>query len=424
MLGAAMLWLTTVAQAQSQTADTTEQMFSFSAYGTVGLAHSSEKKADFIANDLQLRGAGRNANWSAEVDSRIGAQMTAKFTPQLSGIVQITSEQRYDGSYRPEIEWLNVKYDVTPDLSIRAGRIVLPFYLQSDSRKVGYAIPWVRPPVEVYSLIPLTRSDGMDLNWRSTHGNLINSVQVAYGRSSIRIPEDEVVGGKVTARKGFGVTDTVEYGNASLRASFFTTEGSISAYEQLINGYRSLAGALSGINPALAAQSAALASKYDPMNKTWRLFTVGASYDPGKWFVMGEYGVVDTDSIYGKRAGWHLTGGYRVGKWTPYLTYAQALLKSNASDSGLNVPAAYGPYATAASGLNAALNRQLANAPVQNTISVGVRWDVAKNMALKAQYDYTQVGKGSPGSLDHQIDGEFNYGGKYRVFSVVLDFLL
>ena len=123
-----------------------ESIFSFSGFGTVGLAHSSEKRADFIANDLQLRGAGRNGKWSAEVDSRIGVQLDAKFNSQLSAVLQVTSEQRYDGSYKPELEWANIKYQITPDLSVRAGRIVLPTFLLSDSRKVGYASPWVRPP--------------------------------------------------------------------------------------------------------------------------------------------------------------------------------------------------------------------------------------------------------------------------------------
>ena len=90
------------------------------------------------------------------MDSRVGAQLNARFSPQVSAIVQVTSEQRYDGTYRPEVEWANIKYDVTPDFSIRAGRTVLPSFMVSDYRKVGYATPWVRPPVEVYSLMPLT----------------------------------------------------------------------------------------------------------------------------------------------------------------------------------------------------------------------------------------------------------------------------
>ena len=127
---------------------------------------------------------------------------------------------------------------------------------------------------------------------------------------------------------------------------------------------------------------------------------------------MGEYGIVDTRSIYGKRSGWYVTGGYRIGKFTPYVSYAAARLKSNSSDPG--VPGAVP--------LNNALNAQLGSAPVQQTATVGVRWDFVKNAAIKIQYDQTNIGKGSPGSLDHPT-GDFVSGGKFRVFSITADFL-
>ncbi len=392
----------------AQSNDSTNAIFSLSGFGTVGLAHSSEKRADFIANDLQLRGAGRNASWSAEVDTRIGVQLDARFNSQLSAVLQVTSEQRYDGSYKPELEWANVKYQITPDFSVRAGRIVLPTFLLSDSRKVGYASPWVRPPVEVYSLIPLTRSDGIDVNWRQRFGEVNNNVQVTYGRSSARIPEDEGVGGKVAGKNGFGISDTLEYGPTTVRFSYLRTDGTITLYKQLFDGYRGFAMAV----PALAPQVAALINKYEPNNKPFSILTIGASYDPGKWFVMGEYGIVDTQSIYGKRSGWYVTSGYRIGKFTPYISYAAARLNSNSSDPGVSgaVP------------LNDALNEQLASAPVQQTASVGVRWDFAKNTALKIQYDQTKIDKGSPGSLDHPTS-DFVPGGKFRVFSITADFL-
>lgn len=80
------------------------------------------------------------------MDSRIGGQADARFTSQTSGVIQVISEQREDASYRPEIECANLKYELTPDLSVRVGRFVLGAFMQADSRKVGYSYPWVRPP--------------------------------------------------------------------------------------------------------------------------------------------------------------------------------------------------------------------------------------------------------------------------------------
>ena len=302
----------------------------------------------------------------------------------------------------------NVKYQITPDLSVRAGRIVLPIFLHSDSRKVGYAMPWVRPPVELYSLLPLSRITGVDSSWRGYLGSANNTLQVVYGSGSARLPEDEVKGGKLDADDGWGVTDTFEYGNTTLRATYLRVHGTITSYNQLFDGYRTYA----ALVPVLALQTNALIDKYEPNNKIFTVFAIGASYNPGKWFVMGEYGVADTNSLYGKRSGWYMTSGYRIRDVTPYLTYAESHLDSNSYDAGV-------PGATT---LNAELNTQLSAAPVQKTISVGMRWDCANNLALKVQYDYTDIADGSPGTLDHQTSAYQN-GGQFHVYSIVLDFL-
>lgn len=389
-----------------------EPMWSLSGYGTVGLAHSTEHKADFVAHDLQRRGAGRHANWSAEVDSRVGAQLDGRFSSALSGVVQVTSEQRYDGSYKPEIEWANLKYQFTPDVSLRAGRIVLPTFLLSDSRKVGYSSPWVRPPVEVYSLVPMTRLDGVDGTWRHSFGDFHNTMQVAYGKSTARMPDDE--GGKVEVENGMGISNTLEYGASTLHFTYIRARGSISSYDPLFNGYRQVA----AMAPPLAPYVNHVIDKYEADDKPFSIFTIGASYNPGKWFVMGEYGIIDTHSVYGRRSGWYVSGGYRFGTVTPYVTYAAAHRNSNSSDPGIPNPGNNPLIA----GLNAELNEQLSAASVQKTISLGVRWDCAKNLALKMQYDRTNIGSGSPGSLDHQSD-DYVEGGKFRVFSITADFL-
>src|ERR1700684_422544 len=103
--------------------DSGSSVFSFSGFGTVGETHSSEDKADFTASIFQPNGAGHTRIWSPEVDSLIGGQ--------LSAVVQVIAQQNYDGTYRPHVEWANVKYQFTPDLSARIGRVELPTFLFS-----------------------------------------------------------------------------------------------------------------------------------------------------------------------------------------------------------------------------------------------------------------------------------------------------
>ena len=93
------------AGARAQEAET--PLFSFNGFGTLGVAHSSEDKADFTSSIFKPNGAGYSHAWSADVDSLIGRQVTANFTPKLSAVLQVISEQNYDNSYRPHVEWAN-----------------------------------------------------------------------------------------------------------------------------------------------------------------------------------------------------------------------------------------------------------------------------------------------------------------------------
>jgi hypothetical protein len=383
-------------------------MFSFDGFGTLGLVHSSENKADFISSGLRPSGAGYSRAWSADVDSRIGAQLTARFTPQISAVVQLIAEQRYDNSYLPTVEWANVKYQFTPDFGIRAGRIVLPSFLLSDSRKVAYAIPWVRPPVEVYSLIPFSNSDGVDASYRAHIGEFRHTMQASYGNSEFKLPAGR---GAAKAKNFWGAAYTADYGAATAHISYHETRLTIETFKPLTDAFRQF-----------GAEGAALADKYDVNNKPATFIGIGGMYNPGDWFAIGEWGSVNTHSVRGKQTAWYASGGYRIGKFTPYVTYAQMKANSNTSDPGLTLSGLPPSLAGLAAGLNARLNAVLGVIPVQKTISVGGRWDFAKNTALKLQFDHTRVGAGSPGTLINTQPG-FQPGGRYNLFSASIDFV-
>ncbi len=139
----------------------------FNGFGTLGLVHSDEGQADFVSNLFAPEGAGHTRAWSPEVDSRLGLQLTAQLHPRLTGVLQLVTEQRYDNTYAPVVEWANFKYDLTPNLNVRVGRMKQSLFLTSEYRKVGYALPWVRPPEEVYRMLPVTNFDGIDLSSRT-----------------------------------------------------------------------------------------------------------------------------------------------------------------------------------------------------------------------------------------------------------------
>ncbi|QBZ90355.1 hypothetical protein EPZ47_17085 [Pseudomonas viciae] len=383
-------------------------MFSLSTFGTVGIVHSSERKADFTSTIFKPNGAGHSRSWSADVDSLMGAQVIATFTPQLSAVVQVISEQRYDNSYRPFVEWANIKYQFTPDFSARVGRTVLPVFLLSDTRKVGYTLPWVRPPMEVYSLIPITSSDGVDLSYRFHVDELTNTVQGNYGQHDSRQPDGA---GKAMARNLWGITNTTEFGALTTRITYMKTDLTVEQFNSLFDTFR-----------AFGAEGNAIAKRYDSNDTPVGFFGIGASYDPGDWFVMSEWGRLDSRSALGTTSAWYVSGGYRVEAFTPYITYARSRTESETSASGLTVSTLPPAFAEAAVGLNGALNTILGSGEGRQTLSLGVRWDFTKNMDAKLQYDHTRLKGNSVGPLINP-QPDFEPGGSFSVISLAVDFV-
>jgi hypothetical protein len=405
VLAMLMLWHPSGCIAGS--ADPDPSMFAFNAFGTLGVVHSSESQADFVSSNAKPSGAGYSHEWSADVDSRFGAQLTANVTSQLSAVLQLVTEQNYANSYRPEVEWANIKYQLTTDFDVRIGRIELPLFLVSDARKVGFVNPWVRPPGEVYNIEPITNNDGVDLSYRLHLGDTTTTMTGEYGRSyRIDFPLHE----SAEAHDLRALIIKTEYGAALFNLSYVAAHVTLDPKIALFQGFAEL-------GPA----GEAIADKYDLINKLVTIVSAGASYDPGKWFATAEWTQFDSRSFAGVSTGWYLSGGYRIAKFTPFLTYS-ALTATPTSAAGLN-PAALPPYlAGTATALNAGLNDVLGTRPVQRTVSAGSRWDFARNLDLKLQIDHTRLGPGSPGELVNVQPG-FRYGGTVNLFSAAIDFV-
>lgn len=380
----------------------------FSGFGTLAAVHSSERNADFVGTIFQPNGAGATRGWAYGVDSKLGGQLDARFNDRLSAVLQVVSQHNSDNSYRPKVEWANLKFQATPELSVRVGRIAAPSFLVSDSRFVGYAQPWVRPPVEVYGVNPITSNDGVDLSWRRQFGSVGNTLQAYYGTATARLET-----GQAKSRGGWGLYDSVQMGDLTLRAGYSANklDLEIASVDQLLAGISQF-GAVPG---PIGAQAKALAQKYSTSGMKTGAYSLAASYDPGQWFATAEFVDFKGAGILADSRSWYVTGGYRFGSITPYATYART--KSSVSaEAGIPLPAA----APVNAGLNATLNNQFNGS--QHTASAGVRWDFMKNTAVKAQYDRVKHDSGSAGRLAHPLPA-FVRGGSYNLFSVALDFV-
>lgn len=382
--------------------------WSLGGFGSLGLTHASIRSADFTSSIMKYSGAGHTDRWSPHVDTRIGLQADLAIGQEWSAVVQAVSEQRSDGSYRPVLEWANLRYQATPGLALRVGRIALPIFLAADYRKVGYAYPWVRPPVEVYNAIPLTNSDGVDASYRWRHGAVKNVTEAFYGRTRKALWDNATLDAVGVA----GISHTASAGNLSVRASALTGRMTIDIARPLFDAYRQYGG----------AAGAALAERYDVDGRRVRATSLGLNYDPGAWFVMAELGRIKTGSYLGDTYTGYASAGYRLGDLTPHVSWAAVDPDSPTRDPGLAPGALPAPLRPAAALANARLNWLLSTIAIQSTVSLGARWDLSPGAALKVQYDRTRPSHGSRGSLVN-VQDDFTSDQTVHVASVVLDFV-
>ncbi|MET0980795.1 MAG: hypothetical protein ABWY02_01745 [Telluria sp.] len=381
--------------------------WTFSGFGTVGVVHSDEKGADFTASAMKADGAGRTSAWSRHVDSTLGAQLDFTFNPRWSAVVQVVSEQQLDHSYRPRVEWANIKYQATPELALRLGRIALPRFIAADYRKVGYAYPWARMPLEVYGVLPITNSDGADMTWHWEGDAVHSTTQAFYGHTDMPLARRAHLRGKAIA----GLSHTVERGAFSARASLLTTRITLTLFPELFQGLN-----------AFGPQGRDIARRVATDDKRARAMSIGLSYDPGQWFVTGEAGRSKVKSYLGSTRSVYASAGYRQGDFTPYAGYARVWGTPPADVAPLPLAGLPRPQAVAGATLNAGVAALLRTVPSQTTLSAGLRWDVAQNMALKLQHERVTPRSGSRGMLINPAPS-FRSGRTAQVSSVLLDFV-
>lgn len=384
--------------------------FKVSGFGTLAATRSSEKNADFITNYSEPKGPGFTRSFDLGVDSRVGLQFDVKFSERFSAVVQGISEHRYDDTYTPYLNMAHLKFQALPGLAFRAGRIPYSAYLISDYQKVGYATPWVRPPVEVYQFNPITSIDGGDLTWQASAGQVAFSGQLVAGSASVKIPQSGVEA-RFKVNDFVGASLAASYGHGTYRAFYGQMKGTLD------NPY------LDGpTSPFVILRSPTLLTPYGPMPNPYfapaaadqldikkdriTYASVGFNYDPGDWFVMGEWTRKrgDENALLHFTAA-YVTGGYRIGNWTPYLTVAW-----KGTDSPTSSP-------------NTVVNAIVSTADhAQSSVGGGARWDFHANLALKAQFDHVKNATGSFGALVNPQPA-FQTGGNYNLTTLALDFV-
>jgi hypothetical protein len=347
-----------------------------------------------------IQGVGDERRFDA--DSILGLQFRLPINERVNFTTQILGKGGED--YRANVEWAFFTLEANEYFDVRAGRLRIPFFSISDSLEIGYAYPWVRPPVDVYGQLGFSRFDGADLIYRTALGGNAFSAQAYTGSSS---PVQELMGMEVEL-------DIVDLWGLNLQLQ--------NDYLQLRIGHTEGDYSIGGVDAMMASVSFPAG-----MNVPETLMTsgrhgeftgVGLSLFYQDVQLLSEYTRRKTDGMISDSSGWYTTLTYQLDDWQPHITFSK--LKTDEDYRDLEDMAAMlsGTADASMQSMAGMLNSVIRMGKVdQDSVTLGVRYDWMPRMAVKLEWQQIQPEKGSNGLFDaaHTIED------KVSVYTIAID---
>lgn len=361
----------------------------FSGFATLGIALNDSPDVVFRNDVTQDDGAyEHNGTWKN--DSRLGVQWQGRWSPQWETTVQLVAKDRFDNTVANSIEWAFVRYRPVDGLDLRLGRLGADAFMLSDYRQVGYTLPWVRPPQDLYGITSLYNFDGFDLTKRIALGDAMLNLKTFYGNSSEKYPTGFNNGQFTTFDFDlFGLSSNLEWNAWKLRYSYVRVEVNSDLTKPLRNVWAQAA-------PAWPAVTN-LISELETRGKQFRYHQIGLNYDNNDWWFQSEYVRINSDLmlvVNGENA--YASLGKRFGSFNLFTLVGYATPK----DPELNIAVPAGlpePIGSQLNYLAQATETRLNGVRIkQHSYGVGARWDFTPKMALKFQVEKFHIDKSGP----------------------------
>ena len=304
--------------------DVTEHI-SVSGFGSTSITQSNIKTPLFVNREII-------DDVCFDCDTTFGIQGDISFTDDFNASLQVVKRPQ-DNWSSPELEWAYLGYSFS-DYNTRAGRLRLPLFLSSEFYYVGQAYTSARPPQEVYNaILGITSYQGISTSWDHELNDELYFTLAPYAG----VPSEEAV----------------ELGPLKY---VFEVKKLAGIYSELSSFDFRVMLSYAHVNYTTTVSNLPMSIIY-PRDKL-NIYTVGAEYNIKDWFITGE--VVMSDIHFN----WYSSLSYNVGKFTPYLTYAE----SHKSQKN-------------------------------NSVLVGVRYDLLTAVSLNAELQYTDAQHGDNGQF-------------------------
>ncbi len=275
-------------------------------------------------------------------DTRLGLQGSAVFGPGFSLTGQVVGRGARDG--KVDLEWLYGSYKVNDNLTIQLGRKRLPILYYSESQDVGVSYPWAHLPTDLYGW-QIVNYNGANLMYRDQIGNWSYTTTVFAGAETNKDSGYQKMYNGKDSKTNVRWTHILG-GELALSRDWFETR--IGYFQN---------DAENGVTGS---------GDYNPKYRQ-RIYTLGFVVDYGNWLIRNEYYVGDLSRVEEKDYAQIYAIGYRMGKWTPMLTYSN--------------------YHTRYRVGGALFGYRREDEERHDTRSLSLRYDLSSSSAVKIQYD-------------------------------------
>src|SRR5690606_21735079 len=275
-------------------------------------------------------GTGMDNHIGFKSDTVAAIQFDYQVSSNIDAVVQIQSNG--SDNYDLTTPWAFLRYNLSPSTKIRAGKMRAPVYLYADSIDVGYTYPWVRPPIEMYGVTPISYQR-VDVLYTFNVGRWNNTLQVLFGDA-----DDSNNGIDVRSDYMAGAGLTLNNDAWTVRASYTRADNT----------------SLSGTGSPTFGPGAI------------DYYSAAVRYDNGSVFALVEGKHVKTNDELNTTLptmdGFYATLGYQFTEFMPYVTWA----KTYSVDEG-NLVAPFGKPQS------------------QESLGIGLRYNLTDKVVLKGE---------------------------------------
>ncbi|WP_299772571.1 hypothetical protein [uncultured Pseudoteredinibacter sp.] len=408
-----------------------QEMIEFSGFGVIGVTTSTSDTYKY-RNDVSYNDGVGGGDWDLKAISNLGLQIDVTASDKLSSTFQAVIKDRTKTNFDKYLSQAFFKYKITPQWEVRAGRTPLDLFALSEYRDINFAYPWAVTPNEVYGVIPHRNLDGLDLTYTSRLLGGNSHTRIFYGKSQSEASLGEFLEVVKTKNiRGLSFDWSTLNWSFVVKHTLFEFSSNPKTYAPIAAAINNVASGANQVgaaavnrglgfaipellpNGVLWDDSSLALDKVSMDGKSGDYSSISASYHWLQFGLSAEVSQIESESaVMPDIQSGFISTTYMVGKSTFYAVLASintepetfdssgvstllsdsnsplgqsSLVGAELSEQFAKLQAAYG---LAIQGVDDSLTAYAAD---QTTLSIGWRYDLKENMALKVQIDHTRI---------------------------------